>query len=219
MTPHEAILPRPPRQHRPVRAPLRVPVAISPTHVHLTAATIEELFCDHYRLHAHARLGQPALYEAGESVTLIGPRGHLDHVCVIGPPRAENQVELSSTDAQTLGIIAPVRRSGRVDKTPGVVIQGPRTNVRLNAGVIRAMRHVHMSPADAEYVGVQDGDLIDVVIHACHPLKIRLRGVLIRVSPEFRLEFHIDADEAEALALQSRDLVELEPHARGRRRR
>lgn len=216
MTSHETIPPRQRRLHRPVRSPLRVPVAISPTHVHLTAATIEELFCDHYRLHEQARLGQPALYEAGETVTLIGPRGHLDHVCVIGPPRAENQVEISSTDAQILGIAAPVRRSGNVDRTPGVVIQGPRTSVPLNHGVIRPLRHVHMSPADAEYVGVQDGDLVDVVIRTRRPL-IRLRGVLIRVSPEFCLEFHIDVDEAKALALRSRDQVELEPRAQRQR--
>jgi propanediol utilization protein len=212
MTAHESILPPQPSQ-RPPHSSLRVPVAISPSHVHLTAATIEELFCDRYHLHEHARLGQPALYEAGETVTLIGPRGHLDHVCVIGPPRAENQVEISSTDAQILGFTAPLRRSGNIAGTPGVVIKGPRTSVRLRCGVIRALRHVHMSPADAEYVGVQDGDRIDAVIPAHRPL-IRFRGVLIRVSPEFRLEFHLDADEAKALGLKSSDHIELRPRAR-----
>ncbi len=146
MTPHESILSQQPRLHRPAHSPLRVPVAVSPTHVHLTAATIEELFCDHYRLHEHSRLGQPALYEAGETVTLIGPRGHLDHVRVIGPPRTENQVEISSTDAQILGISAPARRSGEIVETPGIVIKGPRTSVRLHHGVIRALRHLHMNP-------------------------------------------------------------------------
>ena len=155
MTPHENILPPQPSQ-RPPHSSLRVPVAISPTHVHLTAATIEELFCDRYHLHEHARLGQPALYEAGETVTLIGPRGHLDHVCVIGPPRAENQVEISSTDAQILGFTAPLRRSGNIAGTPGVVIKGPRTECKAELRRDpRALRHVHMSPADAEYVGVQ----------------------------------------------------------------
>jgi propanediol utilization protein len=216
MTPHESMLPPQPPPRRPAHSPFLVPVAISPTHVHLTAATIEELFCDRYHLHEHARLGQPALYEAGETVTLIGPRGHLDHVCVIGPPRAENQVEISSTDAQLLGISAPVRRSGNTVGTPGIVIKGPRKSARLNCGVIRALRHVHMTPADAEYVGVQDADLIDVVIPDHCPL-IRFRGVLIRVSTEFRLECHLDADEAKALALKSGDQVELQPHTRRRR--
>jgi propanediol utilization protein len=217
MAPHEGILPPQP-PHRPAHSPVRVPVAISPTHVHLTAATIEELFCDRYHLHEHARLGQPALYEAGETVTLIGPRGHLDHVCVIGPPRAENQVEISSTDARILGISARLRRSGSVTGTAGVIIKGPRTSVKLDCGVIRALRHVHMSPADAANIGVQDGELIDAVIPARRP-PIRVRGVLIRVSPEFRLECHLDADEAKALALESRDQVELQPHTRRRRRK
>jgi propanediol utilization protein len=217
MAPHEGILPPQP-PHRPAHSPVRVPVAISPTHVHLTAATIEELFCDRYHLHEHARLGQPALYEAGETVTLIGPRGHLDHVCVIGPPRAENQVEISSTDARILGISARPRRSGSVTGTAGVIIKGPRTSVKLDCGVIRALRHVHMSPADAANIGVQDGELIDAVIPARRP-PIRFRGVLIRVSPEFRLECHLDADEAKALALESNDQVELQPHTRRRRRK
>jgi propanediol utilization protein len=184
----------------------------------LTAATIEELFCDHYRLHEHSRLGQPALYEVGETVTLIGPRGHLDHVRVIGPPRTENQVEISSTDAQILGISAPARRSGEIVETPGIVIKGPRTSVRLHHGVIRALRHLHMNPADAEYAGVQDGDLIEAVIRAHRPL-IRFRGVLIRVSPEFRLELHLDSDEANALGLKSGDQIELRPRARRGRRK
>jgi propanediol utilization protein len=213
MTPHDSVPLRQQRLHRPAHSPLRVSVAVSPTHVHLTAATIEELFCDRYRLHEYSPLGQPALYEAGETVSLIGPRGHLDHVRVIGPPRAENQVELSSTDAQILGISVPVRRSGDLVGTPGIVIKGPRTSVKLERGVIRALRHVHMSPADAEYAGVRDGDLIEAVIRAHRPL-IRLRGVLIRVSPEFRLELHLDSDEAKALGLKSSDQIELQPRAR-----
>jgi propanediol utilization protein len=218
MTPHENTPPHRLRPNRPAHSPLRVPVAVSPTHVHLTAATIEELFCDHYRLHEHSRLGQPALYEAGETVTLIGPRGHLDHVQVIGPPRAENQVELSSTDAQLLGISVPVRRSGNIVGTPGLVIRGPRTSVTLQRGVIRPLRHVHMSPADAEYAGVRDGDLIEAVIRAHRPL-IRFGGVLIRVSPEFRLELHLDSDEAKAFRLKSSDQIELQPRVRRGRRK
>jgi propanediol utilization protein len=218
MTAHESILPPQQRPRRPAHSPVRAPVAISPTHVHLTAATIEELFCDRHHLHEHAHLGQPALYEAGETVTLVGPRGHLDHVCVIGPPRAENQVEISSTDAKILGISAPSRRSGNIAGTPGIVIKGPRTSVRLNCGVIRALRHVHMSPADAEYMGIQDGDLIDAVIPARRP-PMRFRGVLIRVSPEFRLECHLDADDAKAFGLESQDQVELQPHTQRRRKK
>lgn len=190
------------------RSSLRAPVAVSPTHAHLTAATIETLFCDHYCLHALDRLGQPALYEAEETVTIIGPGGHLNHVPIIGPPRAENQIEVSSTDAQILGIAVPVRRSGDVVGTPGVVIQGPRTSIRLESGLIRALRHVHMTPAEAESVGVHDGDRIDAVIRTHHPV-IVLRDVLVRVSPNYRLELHLDIDEAHRLDLKSGDHVEL----------
>jgi propanediol utilization protein len=116
-----------------------------------------------------------------------------------------------------LGISPPLRRSGDIGGTPGLVIKGPRTSVRLDCGVIRALRHVHMSPADAEYARVHDGDLIEAVIRAHRPL-IRLRGVLIRVSPEFRLELHLDADEAKTLGLKSGDQIELQPRARCGRR-
>lgn len=190
------------------RPTLRVPVAISPTHAHLTEASIETLFCDHYHLHEHRRLGQPALYEAEETVSLIGPRGRLNHIPVIGPPRAANQIEITATDALRLGIAAPLRRSGQVVETPGIVIEGPRTSVRLESGVIRALHHVHMTPADAARVGVHDGERVDAVIRGQRP-PVFLRDVLIRVSPEFQLELHLDADEGNALGLKSGDHVEL----------
>lgn len=204
-----------PELRRPRRPPLRVPVAVSPTHAHLTAASIEALFCDHYRLHEHRRLGQPALYEAIETVTLIGPRGRLHKVPVIGPPRNANQVELSSTDALRLGIAAPLRRSGQIVRTPGILIEGPRTSLRLKHGVIRALHHVHMTPGDAARVAVHDGEHVDAVIRVQRPLMF-LRDVLVRVSPEFRLELHLDADEANALGLKSGDQVELRKRSTSR---
>ena len=142
---------------------LDAPVAVSATHAHLTAETVETLFCDRYRLHALHGLGQPAQFEADETVTLIGPGGQLHHVPIIGPPRAENQIEVSPVDAQTLGIAAPVRPSGHTDCTPGVVIQGPRSRVHLDSGLIRALHHVHMTPADAARMGVCDGDRLDAI--------------------------------------------------------
>lgn len=208
--------PQPP--HQSPRATVRVPVAISPTHVHLTAATIEALFCDHYRLHEHSHLGQPALYEADETVTLAGPSGQLNHVRVIGPPRAENQIEVSSTDALMLGVSPPVRRSGDLVGTPGIVIKGPRASLRLDCGVIRALRHVHMPSADAERIGVKDGECLDAVIRAHRPLML-LRDVLVRVSPESRLEVHLDADEAKMLGLKSGDPIELRVRKKRRGRR
>lgn len=155
-----------------------------------------------------SRLGQPHMYEADETVTLIGPRGHLSHVPVIGPPRSENQVAVSPTDALVLGIAPPVRRSGDLDETPGILIKGPRTSLRLERGVIRAFRHVHITPADSECVGVQDGDSLQAVMRAPHS-PILLRDVLVRVSPDSRLELHLDMDEANARGLCSGDEVEL----------
>ncbi len=187
---------------------LHVPVSVASTHVYLTAAAVETLFCDHYRLHERSRLGQPRMYEADETVTLIGPRGRLSHVPIIGPPRSENQVEVSPTDALVLGVAPPVRRSGDLDETPGVLIEGPRTSLRLERGVIRALRHVHMTPAESENMGVQDGDRLQALIRT-RDSPVILRDVLVRVSRDSRLELHLDMDEANTLGLCSGDEVEL----------
>src|ERR1022692_1584157 len=187
-------------------ASVLIPVAISARHVHLTEAVIETLFCDKYRLHTHADLAQPGQYAAEESVTLVGPHGRIPHVRIVGPPRSVNQVELSRTDALTLGINAPVRESGDLAGTPGILIEGPRTSARLHSGVIRPLPHVHMTPADAARFKVTDHDRIDVVCdnRGSAPL---LRNVIVHVSPRFRLELHLDADEGTATGLRSGDYV------------
>lgn len=186
----------------------RVPVAISATHMHLTPGAVETLFGDHYRLHESCRLTQPTQYGAKESVTLIGPCGRLANVPVIGPPRSANQVEISQSDALAVGIVAPLRRSGDVDGTPGILVKGPRTAVELEGGVIRALRHVHMTPSDARYFGVKDGDRIAAIIDAHEPPAI-LPEVLVRVSDDCKLELHLDTEEANALGLHSGDCVAL----------
>ena len=105
---------------------VRAPVSISPAHVHLTPAVIEQVFCDGYRLHEKSRLLQPTQYLAKESITLIGPHGRFQNVRVIGPTRSVNQVEISQSDAHRLGVGAPVRQSGDLEGTPGIFIEGPR---------------------------------------------------------------------------------------------
>jgi len=192
---------------RPDKNPILAPVAISSAHVHLTPAVIEGLFCDSYRLHEHSRHVQPT-YSAEELVTLIGPHGRLSNVRVIGPPRSVDQVEISQTDARLLGIEAPVRESGNLEGTPGILIEGPRTRVRLERGVIRALRHVHMSPGDADCLGFKDQDRI-AVASVKHVGQILFRDVLVRVSPDYCLELHLDADEAAAAGLRSGDYVVL----------
>jgi len=185
---------------------IRVPVVISAPHVHLTAELIEELFCDKYHLHVRSPLSQPQQFAAEESVSLIGPRGRISNVRIIGPPRSENQVELPSSAARALGIDAPIRESGSLAGTPGITIEGPRTRATLESGVICALRHVHMSPEDAEPLELKDHDRIDVVsendLHA--PL---FQDVVVRVAPGFQLELHIDADEGAAKGLRAGDIV------------
>jgi acetate kinase len=187
-------------------APLRIPVAISARHVHLTAPVIEALFCDKYRLHVHSGLVQPGQFAAEETVTLIGPHGRIPHVRIVGPARSANQVELSRTDALTLGIKAPVRESGDLAGTPGILIEGPRGSVQLDSGVICALRHVHMSPVDAARLGYQDQDRIELAVEN-DERRMLFRDVVVRVSPNYRLELHLDTDEGNAAGLQSGEYV------------
>lgn len=189
-------------------APVRVPVAISARHVHLTESVIETLFSDKYRLHSHSDLVQPGQFAAEESVTLIGPHGRLPHVRIVGPPRTVNQVELSRTDAITLGINAPVRESGDLAGTPGILLEGPRGSVTLDSGVICALRHIHMCPEEAARLGLKDQDRIQVATQGADR-QVLFQNVVVRVSPTYRLEMHLDTDEGNAAGLRSGDFVVL----------
>jgi acetate kinase len=151
-------------------------------------------------------LVQPGEFAAEETVTLIGPHGRIPHVRIVGPPRAVNQVELSRTDALTLGINAPVRESGDLAGTPGILIEGPRGSVHLDSGVICALRHVHMSPADATVLGYKDQDRIELAVES-DERRMLFRDVIVRVSPNYRLELHLDTDEGNAADLRSGEFV------------
>jgi len=188
--------------------PVRIPVAISARHVHLTESAIETLFCDKYRLHTHSDLAQPGQYAAEESVTLVGPHGRIPHVRIVGPPRSVNQVELSRTDAIALGINAPVRESGDLAGTPGIVLEGPRGSVKLESGVICALRHVHMCPEEAARLHFKDQDRIQVDAQS-GDREMLFQNVVVRISPTYRLEMHLDTDEGNAAGLHSGDYVML----------
>jgi propanediol utilization protein len=205
---NDKLLAREPHPNRCGRPPLRASVAVSSSHVHLTAAAIETLFCDHYSLHALRLLGQPELYEADETVTVIGPGGRLNHISIIGPPGLENQLEVSSTDARILGIAVPSRNFHQSAVTPEVVIQGPRARIRLEASLIWPLRHVCMSPTEAESAGVHEGDQIGAVIRM-HQRVVILRDVQVRVSSTCRSELRLDLDEAHRLNLKSGQRVEI----------
>jgi len=192
-----------------------VPIAVSRRHVHLTAAVIEELFCDRYRLHSGEAASQPGQFASMEKVTLIGPTGRRIHnVPIIGPPRSANQIEISRTDAEFLEIVAPIRDSGDLIGTPGIILEGPRTQVRLGTGVMCAHRHLHMSSADAQRLALNDRDRAEVSTAGTHRGLV-FKDVLVRVAPEYRLELHLDLDEANAAGLKCGDLAWLERRGSG----
>lgn len=196
------------------RDPYAIPVAISVRHVHLTAATVEALFGPGARLEPERPVSQPGQFAARQVVSLVGPRGRLDRVRVVGPERDHDQVEIARTDEFLLGVDAPVRESGDIENTPGIRIEGPAGSVMLRKGVICALRHVHMTPADAEAFGVQNGDIVDVAIDS-DGRDLVFGDVLIRVRPDFKLEMHVDTDEGNAAGLSSGDKGIFAPTGRG----
>ena len=183
-------------------SPARIPVAVSERHVHLTQSIIEQLFCDKYHLHEHARVSQPTQFAARETVTLVGPRGRISNVRVIGPARDDNQVEISQSDALALGVDAPLRESGDVKDSPGLFVEGPRACIRLDHGVIRTLRHIHLATADAARHGLKDRDRMDVTKEGAHPHTL-FCDVLVRVSPGCKSELHLDPDECDAAGLHT----------------
>jgi putative phosphotransacetylase len=189
-------------QDEQIASPARIPVAVSERHVHLTQSIIEQLFCDKYRLHEHSRVSQPTQFAARETVTLVGPRGRIANVRVIGPARDDNQIEISMSDALALGVGAPLRESGDVKGSPGILVEGPRACVRLDHGVIRTLRHIHLATAEAAHHGLQDRDRIDVAKEGAHPHTL-FCDVLVRVSSGCKTELHLDPDESDAAGLRT----------------
>ena len=175
----------------------KVLVETSARHIHLTAEAVEALYGKGAELTVKKELSQPGQYAAGnEKITLVGPKGTLA-VSVLGPTRKANQVELSFTDARTLGLKAvPVRESGDVAGTPGLKMVGPAGEIEISEGVIIAKRHIHMTPADAEAFGVEDKQIVKVRLNTERPLIFD--DVVCRVNPTFALAMHIDTDECNA---------------------
>jgi propanediol utilization protein len=196
---------------KPQRNPLVV--NISARHVHLTQEHVEILFGKGAQLEPQKSLYQDGYYAAKQTVAVLGPRRRmLPEVRVLGPCRNASQVELAFTDGISLGIDLPVRISGDHHDTPGCVLMGPKGVVELSSGVIRAMRHVHMGPADIEHYGVRNGDHLNlrVVSAACTTV---LEELVVRYEPTVKLEVHIDTDEGNAVDLEHATAVELmKPH-------
>jgi acetate kinase len=187
---------------------LRVPIAVSARHAHLSHATIAKLFGEAHQLKVHGALSQTGQYSTQETLSLIGPRGRIDGVRLMGPPRQSDQIEISRSDEFALGIDAPVRISGDLANTPGVTLEGPKGRCTLARGVICARRHIHMSTADAERIGVEDHQSVAVRVDS-EGRNLVFHDVTVRVSPAFRLELHLDTDEANAAGLKSGDVGEI----------
>ncbi len=182
---------------------LSVPVGVSNRHIHLNRADMDILFGPGSELTRVKDLGQPGQYASAETVTLKGPKGELKRVRVLGPLRNESQVEISVGDGFILGIRPPVRESGKLEGTPGVKVIGPKGEVELKRGVIAALRHIHLDPATAENMGVQDKQIVRVELGG--PRGAVLNNVLLRVSDIYAPEMHIDVEEANALGVINDD--------------
>lgn len=188
------------RRQCPAETDLTIPIAISARHVHLTQETVEKLFGEGHELTPRNPLSQPGQFASEETVTLVGPKTSIEGVRVLGPTRDHNQVEISRTDEFALGIDAPVRGSGDIENTPGITLEGPAGTVDLEKGLICALRHIHMTPADAEAFGVNHGDMVEVKVTGGER-DLTFGDVLIRVKSTYALEMHIDTDEGNAANL------------------
>jgi len=189
-------------------APNPLVVNVSARHCHLTPETVEILFGKGHQLTVWKSLYQEGQFAAEETVTLIGPRSRvISNLRILGPCRTLNQIELAYTDAIALGFEFPLRLSGNIEGTPGCVLMGPAGFFEMRQGVIRALRHVHMHPNDAEFYGVENGG--DMKLKVGGPCAATFDKLLVRVDKSYRLEVHIDTDEGNACNLRPETSCEL----------
>ena len=174
-------------------------VETSARHVHVTKEDLETLFGAGHELTVKSWLSQPGQFASEEQVDVVGPKNTLKRVRILGPVRPATQVELSLTDARSIGVTAPVRESGDIAGSGACKLVGPCGEVEVTEGVIAAKRHIHMTPADAAEYGVQDKDVVSVkVIPPVKGRELIFGEVVVRVSPKFSLAMHIDTDESNA---------------------
>ncbi|HUT19765.1 MAG TPA: acetate/propionate family kinase [Anaerolineae bacterium] len=183
-----------------------IPIGVSAHHVHLSEEDLARLFGPDHELTPRSPLNQPGQFAAEEQVSLIGPKGRTDRVRVLGPVRGKTQVEISRTEEFRLGIQAPVRMSGDLGGSPGLILEGPVGQARLEEGVICAQRHLHMTPEDALRFGLRDGDGLSVRTESEGEREVIFGDVVVRVNPRYKLELHLDTDEANAAQVTSGDV-------------
>lgn len=186
---------------------LKIPVGVSNRHIHLSQEDLEILFGENAKLTPFKELSQPGQFAAEECVTLIGTKGTLEKVRILGPVRKKTQVEILLSDSFKLGMKAVFRESGKLEGTPGVAVVGTKGCLQLKEGVIVARRHIHMTEEDSKRFHTVDGQLVKVQFGG-------IRGgiyeaVLVRVSNKSKLDFHLDMEEANALLLKDKDSVQI----------
>lgn len=184
-----------------------LPIARSDIHAHLTQEHVEALFGKGHRLTRWRDLTEPGQYACQETVVVRGPAGSIPGAVIVGPPRSRTQVEVSLSNAATLGIEAPLRESGQLQGSPGAVLVGPAGQVLLEEGVIVAARHIHMNPQEAREYGVTNGQRVKIRVPGERALVFE--NVIVRVDPAFKLEMHIDFDEGRAAGVVDFQRVEL----------
>ena len=186
---------------------LTIEVEASGRHVHLTHEAVERLFGANHRLTPVKELSQPGQFACSERVDLVGPKGTLRNVAVLGPERKECQAEVSATDAVALGLKPPVRQSGDIKGSSPVTVKVGENTLDLAEGLIIAQRHIHMTPADAQRFGVTDGQSVGLKCLTARPAI--LEDTVVRVSDKFALYVHLDYDEANAVGWKKGDRARL----------
>ncbi|SQB92374.1 phosphate propanoyltransferase [Clostridium tetanomorphum] len=173
-----------------------IEVEASGRHVHLSKDDLYSLFGEGYELNVKKELSQPGQFQSSEKVMLVGKKGVIKDVSILGPVRNKTQVEISKTDALILGINPTVRDSGDIENSEGIILLSQKGFLQIKEGVIIAKRHIHMTPEDSKYFKVQDKEIVKVKIYGERPLIFE--DVLVRVSDNYKLNMHIDYDEANA---------------------
>jgi len=185
----------------------KVLVEISSRHIHLSKEHVDVLFGKDYQLKIHKKLSQPEQFAAKEKVNLVNGDKRIDNIRIVGPERDQTQVELSKTDAVNLNINAPLKISGDLEETPGIVLEGPKGSVVLEKGVIVAKRHIHVSEEQAEKLGIKDKKYISIRIDG--EKETVFNKLLIRIGPNHNLAVHLDTDEGNAACINKKTFGEL----------
>lgn len=183
-------------------------IETSARHVHVTKEVLNTLFGEGYELTVKKELSQLGQFASNERVAVIGPKGQFPAVSILGPVRPETQVELSASDARSIGVAAPIRESGDISGSGACKLVGPKGEVEISEGVIIAKRHIHATPEDAEALGVKDKEIVNVKVDS--PERSLIFGdVVVRVSPKYALAMHIDTDESNAAGVVPGMMVEI----------